>query len=174
MLVTVIVVRIAWHMSFNARRQVARSPLRVPPSAADAAADVRERPDHFLGGMRGIVTLAAALALPAAFPFRDLIVLTAFCGRARHARDPGTHAQAAVTRAQPARRRSGGRARSASRVRRRCRVVLAALDGDVLPQPEAVRQRTHHSSGSESGDGDKAQAKTAHSDVHSRWVLAAA
>ena len=29
-------------------------------------------------GMRGIVTLAAALALPAAFPYRDLIVLTAF------------------------------------------------------------------------------------------------
>ena len=29
-------------------------------------------------GMRGIVTLAAALALPATFPFRDLIVLTAF------------------------------------------------------------------------------------------------
>ncbi|HVQ02563.1 MAG TPA: sodium:proton antiporter, partial [Burkholderiaceae bacterium] len=29
-------------------------------------------------GMRGIVTLAAALALPAGFPSRDLIVLTAF------------------------------------------------------------------------------------------------
>ena len=29
-------------------------------------------------GMRGIVSLAAALALPAAFPYRDLIVLTAF------------------------------------------------------------------------------------------------
>ena len=29
-------------------------------------------------GMRGIVSLAAALALPPAFPFRDLIVLTAF------------------------------------------------------------------------------------------------
>ena len=29
-------------------------------------------------GMRGIVSLAAALALPAGFPFRDLIVLTAF------------------------------------------------------------------------------------------------
>ena len=28
--------------------------------------------------MRGIVTLAAALALPDAFPYRDLIVLTAF------------------------------------------------------------------------------------------------
>ena len=29
-------------------------------------------------GMRGIVSLAAALALPTAFPYRDLIVLTAF------------------------------------------------------------------------------------------------
>ena len=29
--------------------------------------------------MRGIVSLAAALALPPAFPYRDLIVLTAFC-----------------------------------------------------------------------------------------------
>jgi len=29
--------------------------------------------------MRGIVSLAAAMALPAAFPHRDLIVLTAFC-----------------------------------------------------------------------------------------------
>ena len=28
--------------------------------------------------MRGIVSLAAAMALPAAFPYRDLIVLTAF------------------------------------------------------------------------------------------------
>jgi len=30
-------------------------------------------------GMRGIVTLAAALALPEGFPSRDLIVLSAFC-----------------------------------------------------------------------------------------------
>jgi CPA1 family monovalent cation:H+ antiporter len=30
-------------------------------------------------GMRGIVTLAAAMALPQAFPYRDLIELTAFC-----------------------------------------------------------------------------------------------
>lgn len=29
-------------------------------------------------GMRGIVSLAAALALPSSFPYRDLIVLTAF------------------------------------------------------------------------------------------------
>jgi Na+/H+ antiporter len=30
-------------------------------------------------GMRGIVTLAAALALPAGLPFRDLLLFTAFC-----------------------------------------------------------------------------------------------
>ena len=29
-------------------------------------------------GMRGIVSLAAAMALPADFPYRDLIVLTSF------------------------------------------------------------------------------------------------
>src|SRR5207244_7427356 len=29
-------------------------------------------------GMRGILSLAAAMALPSAFPYRDLIVLTAF------------------------------------------------------------------------------------------------
>lgn len=29
-------------------------------------------------GMRGIVTLAAALALPVGFPYRDFILLTAF------------------------------------------------------------------------------------------------
>jgi hypothetical protein len=30
-------------------------------------------------GMRGIVTLAAALALPSGFPYRDLVILCAFC-----------------------------------------------------------------------------------------------
>jgi Na+/H+ antiporter len=30
-------------------------------------------------GMRGIVTIAAALALPSGFPYRDLILFTAFC-----------------------------------------------------------------------------------------------
>ena len=77
-LLTVIVVRLAWHMSFNAvirwrDRRVGFHPPRP-----------MLRPTVWSGlviswaGMRGIVTLAAALALPAAFPFRDLIVLTAF------------------------------------------------------------------------------------------------
>ena len=77
-LLTVIVVRIAWSMSFNAvvRWRDRRFGFRPPRPML--------RPSVGSGliiswaGMRGIVTLAAALALPAAFPFRGVIVLTAF------------------------------------------------------------------------------------------------
>jgi Na+/H+ antiporter len=77
-LVTVIVVRIAWHMSFNAvvRWRDRRFGFRPPRPML--------RPTVGSGliiswsGMRGIVSLAAAMALPADFPFRDLILLTAF------------------------------------------------------------------------------------------------
>ena len=77
-LVTVIVVRIAWHMSFNAvirwrDRRVGFHPPRpmLRPTVGSGLV-------ISWSGMRGIVTLAAALALPGGFPFRDLIVLTAF------------------------------------------------------------------------------------------------
>src|SRR5438128_6477858 len=77
-LLTVIVVRFAWHMSFNAvlRRRHRRFGFHPPRPML--------RPTVGSGlviswaGMRGIVTLAAAMALPPAFPYRDLILLTAF------------------------------------------------------------------------------------------------
>lgn len=76
-LVTVILVRIAWHMSFNAvvRWRDRRHGFHPPRPML--------RPSVGTGlviswaGMRGIVTLAAALALPEGFPFRDLILLVA-------------------------------------------------------------------------------------------------
>src|SRR5262245_38330886 len=77
-LVTVIVVRIAWHMSFNAvirwrdRRQGFHPPRPMLRPTVGSGLVIS------WAGMRGIVTLAAALALPAAFPFRGLIVLVAF------------------------------------------------------------------------------------------------
>lgn len=75
---TVILVRLAWHMSFNAfiRWRHRRSGFHPPRPML--------RPTVGSGliiswaGMRGIVTLAAALALPPAFPYRDLILLVAF------------------------------------------------------------------------------------------------
>jgi CPA1 family monovalent cation:H+ antiporter len=77
-LATVILVRFAWHMPFNAvvRWRDRRSGFHPPRPML--------RPTVGSGlviswaGMRGIVSLAAALALPADFPHRDLIVLTAF------------------------------------------------------------------------------------------------
>ena len=81
-LLTVIVVRLAWATMYHGA-------LRWR-SLRDARHGLRgQRPSYrralIVGwsGMRGIVTLAAALALPleaqgAPFPFRDLIVLTAF------------------------------------------------------------------------------------------------
>jgi len=82
-LFTVIAVRIAWVLIYYAiYRLVARrvrrraGPSRTPPTFRGALV-------VGWSGMRGIVTLAAALALPhqingASFPSRDLIVLTAF------------------------------------------------------------------------------------------------
>jgi CPA1 family monovalent cation:H+ antiporter len=77
-LVTVIVVRFAWHMSFNAvirwrHREVGFRPPRpmLRPTVGSGLV-------ISWSGMRGIVTLAAAMALPPKFPYRDLIVLTAF------------------------------------------------------------------------------------------------
>jgi len=77
-LVTVIVVRVAWHMSFNAvlrwrYRRVGFHPPRplLRPTVASGLI-------ISWAGMRGIVSLAAAMALPEAFPYRNLIVLTAF------------------------------------------------------------------------------------------------
>jgi CPA1 family monovalent cation:H+ antiporter len=75
---SVIVVRFAWHMPFNALlrwrdRQHGFHPPRpmLRPSVGSGLV-------ISWAGMRGIVTLAAALALPEGFPYRDLIVLTAF------------------------------------------------------------------------------------------------
>jgi CPA1 family monovalent cation:H+ antiporter len=77
---TVIVVRIAWVMTYGSavawrrRRQAPRPGRGVPTVGSGILAS--------WCGMRGIVTLAAALALPSGtpgFPHRDLIVFSAFC-----------------------------------------------------------------------------------------------
>lgn len=82
-LVTVVVVRVTWVMTYNTVvrlkvRRVGFHPPRpmLPPT-------VRGGLIISWCGMRGVVSLAAALALPtgtegAPFPYRDLIVLTAF------------------------------------------------------------------------------------------------
>ena len=74
----VILVRFAWVMGYATAGRWSRGasseqprPTRAPPL----------RPAIVIAwcGMRGIVTLAAALALPPEFPYRDLVLFTAFC-----------------------------------------------------------------------------------------------
>jgi CPA1 family monovalent cation:H+ antiporter len=83
--VVVVLVRILWWMPHNAyaRWRIRRHgnvqqprPMMTPTVGSGIVIS--------WAGMRGIVTIAAALALPdgdgaTAFPFRDLIILTAFC-----------------------------------------------------------------------------------------------
>jgi CPA1 family monovalent cation:H+ antiporter len=78
-LATVIAVRIAWVMTYNSAVRVknrffglhlARSSM-APPTARGGLLVA-------WCGMRGMVTLAAALALPEGFPYRDFILLAAF------------------------------------------------------------------------------------------------
>lgn len=77
-LVTVIVVRLAWHMTFNAVIRWRDRRFGFHPPRPMLRATVGSGLIISWAGMRGIVSLAAALALPAAFPYRALILLTAF------------------------------------------------------------------------------------------------
>jgi len=75
---TVIVVRLAWHMSFNAVVRWRHRRFGFHPPRPMLRPTVQSGLVISWAGMRGIVSLAAALALPYGFPYRDLIVLTAF------------------------------------------------------------------------------------------------
>jgi monovalent cation/hydrogen antiporter len=172
-LLTVIIVRIAWQMSFNAvirwrDRRFGFRPRRpmLRPSVGSGLVIA-------WSGMRGIVTLAAALALPQAFPFRDVIVLTAFSVVL------GTLALQGLTLGPLLRvldlqdddpvGHEVGAARE-----RALRAVLARFDHDRSPVAEAVRQEFIAHLGSVEATQDEGAARQlAHSDLHRRALQAA-
>jgi CPA1 family monovalent cation:H+ antiporter len=77
-LLTVIVVRPLWHMPFNAVVRWWHRRFGFNPPRPMLRPTIGSGLIVSWAGMRGIVSLAAALALPSGFPYRDLIVLTAF------------------------------------------------------------------------------------------------
>jgi monovalent cation/hydrogen antiporter len=77
-LLTAIVVRLVWHMFFNAILRWRNRLFGFRPPRPMLRPTIGSGLVISWAGMRGIVSLAAAMALPAAFPYRDLIVLTAF------------------------------------------------------------------------------------------------
>jgi CPA1 family monovalent cation:H+ antiporter len=78
-LATVILTRIVWVMGYNTvlRGTIAYFGFR-PRRLSETRPSVKGGVLMSWCGMRGIVTLAAAFALPERFPYRDLILLTAF------------------------------------------------------------------------------------------------
>jgi NhaP-type Na+/H+ or K+/H+ antiporter len=75
-LAVVIVVRFIWALVYHSAAQWLN--LLFRSDRASPALSVKGAIVIGWSGMRGIVTLAAALALPADFPYRDFVLLTAF------------------------------------------------------------------------------------------------
>jgi monovalent cation/hydrogen antiporter len=172
-LVTVIVVRLAWHMSFNAivrwrHRRVGFRPPRpmLRPTVGSGLV-------ISWAGMRGIVTLAAALALPAGFPFRDLIVLTAFSVVLGTLTLQGLTLKPLLRALDLRDDDPVGHEVGAAR-ERALRAGLARFEDDRSPVAEAVRQEFTAHLGSVDADPAEGDARRfAHSDIHRRALQAA-
>src|SRR5215475_12970366 len=78
-LATVIVVRIAYVMTYTAVGRLTSRWFGVTLTSGTTPPTLAGGLLVSWCGMRGLVTLAAAFALPSGFPGRDLIVLSAFC-----------------------------------------------------------------------------------------------
>jgi CPA1 family monovalent cation:H+ antiporter len=77
-LAVVILARILWVMPYGALLRTLKARNLLPAHVVDAVPTLKRGFIVSWCGMRGIVTLAAAFALPEWFPYRDLILLTAF------------------------------------------------------------------------------------------------
>ena len=170
-LLTVIVVRVAWHMSFNAVIRWRDRQFGFHPPRPMLRPTVGSGLVISWAGMRGIVSLAAALALPPSFPYRNLIVLTAFSVVV------GTLAIQGLT-LKPLLRALNlndddpvGRELRAAR-ERALRAGLASFERDRSAIAEAVRQEFTAHLGheqTESADGPR----SAHSAIHREALQAA-
>ena len=169
-LITVIVVRIVWHMSFNAVIRWRDRRFGFNPPRPMLRPTVGSGLIISWAGMRGIVTLAAALALPAAFPFRDLIVLTAFSVVLGTLVIQGLTLKPLLRVLDLKDDDPVGREVSAAR-ERALRAGLAALDSDRSAAAEAVRLEFIGHLGSAAADRDGV--RSAHGEIHHGAIQAA-
>jgi CPA1 family monovalent cation:H+ antiporter len=177
-LLAVIVVRILWVMTHNsvARWWIRRHgfhPRRPidPPTVGSGIA-------ISWSGMRGIVTLAAALALPedgpaGPFPFRDLIIVTAFSIVL------GTLVVQGLTLKPLLRlldlRDNDPVGRETAQARQRAlEAALATLDGDDSPAAQAVRHELTAHMAAPGGESAATEDRDfSHEELHRRALAAA-
>src|SRR5436309_7823340 len=172
-LLTVIVVRIAWHMSFNAVIRWRERRLGFHPPRPMLRPTVGSGLIISWAGMRGIVSLAAAMALPAVFPFRDLIVLTAFSvvlgTLALQGLTLGPLLRALDLRDDDPVGHEVGAARE-----RALRAGLAKFEDDRSPIAEAIRQEfIAHLGSADANPAEGKARRSVHSDIHRRALQAA-
>jgi CPA1 family monovalent cation:H+ antiporter len=169
---TVILVRFAWAMSFNTvvrwhHRRRGFHPVRPMLRPTWQSGVVIS-----WAGMRGIVTLAAALALPAGFPFRGLVVLVAFsvvlCTLVIQGLTLGPWLRRLDLRDDD----PVGHETSEAR-RQVLDAALAALDGDESPAAEMVRRELTVHAASRGGTDEAADEIDAHAELHRRAIGAA-
>jgi NhaP-type Na+/H+ or K+/H+ antiporter len=174
-LVTVIVVRLAWHMSFNAVIRWRDRRFGFNPPRPMLRATLGSGLVISWAGMRGIVSLAAALALPSGFPFRDLVVLTAFCVVVGTLVIQGLTLKPLLRALDLRDEDPVGQERRAARARA-LKAGLASLERDPSPAADAVRQEfsahLEHEHDDDDGDGGEGPGAE-HTRLH-REALAAA
>src|SRR6266542_1209500 len=177
-LLTVIVVWIAWVMTHNTvlrwkiRRFGFHPPRPMSPPTVGSGLVIS------WSGMRGVISLAAALALPAGpgeggFPYRDLIVLTAFAVVLGTLVVQGLTLRPLIKALDLQDDDPVGREVEAARLRAR-EAAAAILDGDTSPAAEAVRQEfdSHLDRSSEAPAASDA-GRSAHQELHQRALAAA-
>jgi CPA1 family monovalent cation:H+ antiporter len=124
-------------------------------------------------GMRGIVTLAAAMALPPEFPYRDLILLTAFAVVVGTLTIQGLTLKPLIRALQLHDDDPVGHEVSAAR-ERAFRAGLASFADDRSPVAELVRREFAARLASERADTEARDAtSSAHGEIHRRALRAA-
>ena len=177
-LLTVIVARICWVLLHNGvvltkNRLFGHRPKRPgqpPPTFAGGLV-------ISWAGMRGIITLAAALALPDApgseFPYRDLIVLTAFAVVFGTLVLQGLTLKPLIRLLRLEDDDPVGREVEAARGRA-LEAALSSIGEDESPAAEAVRLELTEHLGAHGGSREEVgEAHASHEDVHRRALEAA-
>src|SRR6516162_5861912 len=164
-LLTVIIVRLAWHMSFNAGLRWRNRRFGFHPPRPMLRPTIGSGLIISWAGMRGIVSLAAAMAPRSAFPYRDLVVLTAFTVVLGTLVIEGLTLKPLVRALSLHDDDPVGRELSAAR-ERALRAGLASFAGDRSPVAELVRQELTARLTYEQSDADRGDAtRSAHSEV---------
>jgi monovalent cation/hydrogen antiporter len=177
-LLTVIVVRIAWVMIHNTvyrsyiRRFGFHPPRPMSPPTVGSGLTIS------WSGMRGIISLAAALALPAGageggFPYRDLIVVTAFAVVLGTLVLQGLTLRPLIKALDLHDDDPVGREVEVAR-QRALEAALATCAGDGSAAAEAVRHEFDaHLNRAAASPAATGETRSAHAEIHGRALIAA-